>query len=291
MKVHHEFKSDFKDKIEQLISPRARTKHLFENLDWTILTNTYQPDPEGGRFRMPAVESHSTSQNPVAGAKRKANDDPEPRINKRLRFADEEYSRGSESPPPDERDKESVQSGQRKKIDEPSMAWEDRDTALREKAAMDIKPENDAGSYNLTACPFKPAGLGKAILRAREKNESWLALPGNMPAAEGLQLALKRIRESNPGKINGEACNYLQELFSLLPAGALAGTEVFRKGLNRSIREVSFTISQWNHIEALHRDYDQLSVSSHPESAKLFKGILNYVIKAKNLLAERNAES
>lgn len=286
LKARMDILSDAKNKVEDIISPKARVKHLFEGMDWLTLTNSRESRSGENRFSTPTIAPESPPRDPLSGAKRKALDDPEPRDSKRVRFAtDENYSKASESATEGSRGTVPAEPSKMKEIDRLAAELKADIVPPRPPLPVTGPASSSTAQDDSVIYPFKPVGLSKAVLRAREKGQPWYMPAGSVSASGSLQLTLKQLRESNQGKIDEAACEHLHELFSLLPAGAIAGTEVFRKGLNRSIRELALTTAQWDRIEALHKGFDQLDISRNPESMKLFKGMLRYIIAVKDLMA------
>jgi hypothetical protein len=77
-------------------------------------------------------------------------------------------------------------------------------------------------------------------------------------------------------------CNSLQELFALIPAGAILGTEFFDQALKRAVSELSLTAAQWSEVDDLYGQYDQLHLLSNPRSAAGFKELIRRVISIKD---------
>ncbi len=278
--------ADAKNKVEDIVSPKARVKHLFEGVDWLTLTNSHESRSDGNRLSAATIAPESPPRDPLSGAKRKALDDPEARDSKRVRFAtDDDYSKASESATEDRRGKAPAESSTMKEIDRLAAELQADMVPPRPQQPVTGSASSSSAPDDSAIYPFKPVGLSKAVLRAREKGQPWYTPAGSVSASGSLQFTLNQLHESNRGHIDDAACTHLHELFSLLPAGAVAGTEVFRKGLNRSIRELALTTAQWDRIEALHMGFDRLDISRNPEGMTRFRDMLKYVIAVKNLMA------
>ncbi len=300
--------SGTKKKMEELVSPKTRLKHLFEDLQWTDLPGADPSDSNVALFGPMPVEPDSPPKSPLSGAKRKATDDPESRPQKRIRFQDEDYSKASESVPnnDDANEKANARLANAMKIDQLSKELQDWDSKRSDGAIISMppekwqetreahqppihldmlsfarinsKPSDDGKQADL---PFKPNLLGKHAMKARERGKPWIEKASGDSVAGHLQRTLDQLIETNPGKINLAACALLQQLFGLLPAGARKVNSTFNYALSASFYSLGFNTREWSDIETLYRDFDQLDVSTCPKAGAEFKVQLKEIIAAK----------
>lgn len=283
--------ADAKSKFEDLVSPKARIRHLFEDVECITLTNSHL-ESQDGSFGRNRIAPDGPPRSPQSGIKRKADDEPEFRDKKRIRFEDDDVSKGSASASEDERHASDPE--QKRKLEQLSTELRDWESETPSKAKPSAKTGISTNADVDGSYPFKAIGLAKAVQKARQKNQRWFTPVAHETASEALKVTLNGLRDANPGKIEVETSGFLQELFSLLPAGAIAGTEIFRKGLSRAIRELALTNAQWHRIETLLENFDQLDISKNPRGFREFRKMLNYIISKKNAMANPapgNAES
>lgn len=269
-----------KNKVEELLSPKSEARKLLEGVEWIKLTNSQQSRADRPGQSTTAAEPPMSDRH--AGNKRKLSDAPPGRPTKRLRFKDNHEQIAPQTAP--DREKGHPRPSDTGRHDAPTQTMQPPDIAQHEEANTAL-PEQKAGRNDAAAYPYPPSGLGKAILRAIKKDESWFTTNPTQSGSSLMMTGLNQLQESNQGIIDDEACGYLQQMFLLLPAGAIAGSEIFRKGLERSVRELPLTVSQWGQIEALVQDFNRLDLSRNPQGFGQFKTILNYMILTKNRIA------
>ncbi len=136
--------------------------------------------------------------------------------------------------------------------------------------------------------PFPPDQLGKLAIRRRAHDREWIGKAGGDSVAAKLQRSLDKLQADNAGRIDKEACGYLQELFGLLPAGVNHAGKTFNYLLMKSFYSLGLDHVQWKAIEQLHKNFDQLDTGNDPQGSASFKAQLGEIIAAKKgLMAVR----
>lgn len=276
-----------KGRVEDLLSTEAPIGHLFNDIEWTSFPDPYSPEEPDSLNRF-AHEADSPPRNPRVGEKRKATDEMNPvMLPKRLRFSEDDLSRASESPI--EQVKEKLK---------PLTDYEREIDRLSKELATDYEPayESMSPEANTTAAttklkkshtsPMNIGNLGESVRRARERSTIWFTTTTDQSASITAQTTLKLLLEANDKKIHKSAFNSLQELFALIPAGAILGTEFFDQALKRAVGELSLSAEQWREVDDLYRQYDQLHLLSNPRSSTGFKELLGRIIAIKNSMFE-----
>lgn len=146
--------------------------------------------------------------------------------------------------------------------------------ALRVREKPDEAPSADS-------FPFAPDKLGKWAIKQREKGREWVGKATGDSIAGTLQRTLDTLREDNADRIDPKACDYLQELFGLLPAGVSRQGKALNYMLMKSFYSLGLTHAQWHAIEQLHQQFDQLDTRRDPQSFKAFKQQLDEIVAAK----------
>ena len=266
-----------KSKVQRLVSEKAEAKHLLSEVEWIKLTNPRHTDTDTD-----VKAGH-------AGEKRKATEDPEVRQSKRLRFGPGQVFKIRKQPDNTSEKKEEERLPDNSAIKLHGKRPEESGATDGEQIEIPPLPEipraNARDDY-----PFPLIGLGKAILSTTQADQTWFSVEKSESMSLSLQATLTMLMASNENKIDLDACEYLQQLFSLLPLGVVGGSPVFTKALNRSIRELPLTIAQWGRIEIMSRDFHELDVSGNPDRFEQFGRLLNYITKIKNLLANEEQE-
>jgi hypothetical protein len=276
-----------KEKVEGLLSPETRISELMRGIDWTSFPDSYSPDDPNPLNRL-TYEPDSPPRSPRVGEKRKATDEIHPGARpKRLRFSEDELSRASESPieqinkkfkPFPEHEKEIDRlSGELAKDYEPAYEFMSKNAG-----AVGVSTEQKKSETNLVYI----GDLGESVRSARARNTIWFTTAADQSASISAQTTLKLLLDANEKKINKRACNSLQELFALIPAGAILGTEFFDQALRRAVSELSLTTEQWREVDNLYGQYDQLHLLSNPRSAAGFKELIRRVISIKDSMLE-----
>ncbi len=136
--------------------------------------------------------------------------------------------------------------------------------------------------------PFPPDQLGKLAIRRRAHDREWIGKASGDSVAAKLQRSLDKLQADNAGRIDKEACGYLQELFGLLPAGVNHAGKTFNYLLMKSFYSLGLDHVQWKAIERLHKNFDQLDTGNDPQGSASFKAQLGEIIAAKKgLIAVR----
>jgi hypothetical protein len=130
--------------------------------------------------------------------------------------------------------------------------------------------------------PFAPDKLGKWAIKQREMGNAWIGKASGKSLAATLQRTLDGLQANNVGRIDTEACGYLQELFGLLPAGTEKANKAFNYMLMKSFYSLGLTDAQWNTVEQLYKDFDKLDTRHDPDGCAVFKAQLGEIVGAKN---------
>jgi hypothetical protein len=275
--------STVKEKVEGLFSPEVRLAQLMRGIEWTSFGNSFTSD-ELDPFNRLTYEPDSPPRNPRVGEKRKATDEMNLGMQpKRLRFSEDELSRASESPINQSKEKFKPYPKHEKEIDR-----------LSKELAKDYEPAYEFMSINSGATGVSTeqkksepnlvniGDLGESVRSARAGNTIWFTTNTDQSASISAQTTLKLLLDANEKKINKRACNSLQELFALIPAGAMLGTEFFDQALRRAVSELSLSAEQWREVDNLYGQYDQLHLLSNPRSTSGFKELLGRIIAIKD---------
>ncbi len=276
-----------KEKVENFLSPEPRTNQLMQGIEWTSFSDSLAPDATDSLNRF-TDETNSPPRSPRVGEKRKVTDEMNPGARpKRLRFSEDDLSRASESP-----------IEQTHKKFKPFPEHEKEIDRLSKELAKDYEP-----NYGFISKKYETAGiateqkkcdtnpmdfgnLGESVRSARAKNTIWFTTNIDQSASISAQTTLKLLLDANEKKINKPACNSLQELFALIPAGAIFGTEFFDQALRRAVSELSLSAKQWSDIDDLYGQYNQLHLLSNPHRSVGFKELLGRIITIKNSMLE-----
>ena len=272
-----------KEKVEGLFSPEVRIAQLMRGIEWTSFGDSF-PSDELNPINSLTYEPDSPPRNPRVGEKRKATDGMNPGTQpKRLRFSEDELSRASESPINQSKEKFKPYPKHEKEIDR-----------LSKELAKDYEPayefmSKNAGSVGISTAqkksepnPVNIGNLGESVRSARAGNTIWFTTNTDQSASISAQTTLKLLLDANEKKINKRACNSLQELFALIPAGAMLGTEFFDQALRRAVSELSLSTEQWREVDNLYGQYDQLHLLSNPRGNAGFKELLGRIIAIKD---------
>ena len=272
-----------KEKVEGLFSPEVRIAQLLRGIEWTSFGDSFPSDALDPLNSL-TYEPDSPPRNPRVGEKRKATDGMNPGTQpKRLRFSEDELSRASESP-----------IEQINKKFKPFPEYEIEIDRLSNELAKDYEPAYEFMSKNTGFAgisteqkksepnPLNIGNLGESVRSARAGNTIWFTTNTDQSASISAQTTLKLLLDANEKKINKRACNSLQELFALIPAGAIFGTEFFDQALRRAVSELSLSSEQWREVDNLYGQYDQLHLLSNPRSTSGFKELLGRIIAIKD---------
>lgn len=272
-----------KEKVEGLFSPEVRIAQLLRGIEWTSFGDSFPSDALDPLNSL-TYEPDSPPRNPRVGEKRKATDGMNPGTQpKRLRFSEDELSRASESP-----------IEQINKKFKPFPEYEIEIDRLSNELAKDYEPAYELMSKNTGFAgisteqkksepnPLNIGNLGESVRSARAGNTIWFTTTTDQSASISAQTTLKLLLDANEKKINKRACNSLQELFALIPAGAIFGTEFFDQALRRAVSELSLSAEQWREVDNLYGQYDQLHLLSNPRSTSGFKELLGRIIAIKD---------
>ncbi len=129
--------------------------------------------------------------------------------------------------------------------------------------------------------PFPPDQLGKLAIRRRANDREWVGKASGDSVAAKLQRSLDKLQADNAGRIDKKACGYLQQLFGLLPAGVNHVGRTFNYLLMKSFYSLGLNHAQWEAIERLHQNFDQLDTGNDPQGSASFKAQLGEIIAAK----------
>jgi hypothetical protein len=225
---------------------------------------------------------------PGVGEKRKATDEINPDARaKRLRFSDDDLSRVFGSPIAQFQPKPNPSLDYKKEIDR--LSNELAKDYQSEYEFMSKKTENSAVTSDQKKSdtnPMNVGNLGESVRSARARNNVWFTTNADQSASIAAQTTLQLMLDANEKKINKNAGNSLQELFALIPAGAILGTEFFDHALTRAIHEISLSADQWKDIDDLYSQYQQLHVPSNSRGIVGFKELLGRIIAIKNSMLE-----
>ena len=276
-----------KERVEGLLSSEARIGQLMRGIEWTSFPDSLAPD-ELDPFNGFADETNSPPRSPRVGEKRKVTDEMNPGARpKRLRFSEDDLSRASESP-----------IEQITKKFKPFPEHEKEIDRLSKELAKDYEPDYEFISKKhgtiriateqkkIDTNPMNVGNLGESVRSARARNTIWFTVNTDQSASISAQTTLKLLLDANDKKINKSACYSLQQLFALIPAGAIFGTEFFDQALKRAVSELSLTAAQWSEVDDLYGQYDQLHLLSNPRSAAGFKELIRRVISIKDSMLE-----
>lgn len=279
--------STIKDKVESLLSSGAQTGNPLRGIEWTSFYDsnaTEEPDS----FHRFNQETNSPPMSPGVGEKRKATDEINPDARaKRLRFSDDDLSRVFGSPIAQFQPKPNPSLDYKKEIDR--LSNELAKDYQSEYEFMSKKTENSAVTADQKKSdtnPMNVGNLGESVRSARARNNVWFTTHADQSASIAAQTTLQLMLDANEKKINKSAGNSLQELFALIPAGAILGTEFFDYALTRAIHEISLNADQWKDIDDLYSQYQQLHVPSNPRGIVGFKELLGRIIAIKNSMLE-----
>ncbi|NDC09812.1 MAG: hypothetical protein EBZ75_10810 [Oxalobacteraceae bacterium] len=276
-----------KEKVEGLFSPEVRLAQLMRGIEWTSFGNSFASD-ELDPLNGPPDEPDSPPKSPRVGVKRKATDEmnfgTQP---KRLRFSEDDLSRASESSMKQVKEKFKPLPQHEKEIDRLSKGLEKNyapnyEFMSKKTETAAITTEQKKSNIN----PVVISDLGESVRSARAGNTIWFTTNTDQSASISAQTTLKLLLDANEKKINKRACNSLQELFALIPAGAMLGTEFFDQALRRAVSELSLSAEQWSEVDHLYGQYDQLHLLSNPRSIAGFKELLGRIITLKNSMLQ-----
>ena len=136
--------------------------------------------------------------------------------------------------------------------------------------------------------PFAPNALARHAIDSRLQGKPWIGKATGDSVAGNQQRLLENLMKANAKKINTSVYLCLQQLFGLLPAGATEQDKTFDLALEQSLTNLGLTHTQWNEIEKLYRDFDQLDGSGNPKSNAELKNLLGKLIIIKNKLLSEN---
>ena len=276
-----------KGRVEDFLSTEPRISQLMNGIEWTSFPDSLGPD-EPNSFNRFTNETNSPPRSPRVGEKRKVTDEMNPGTQpKRLRFSEDDLSRASESP-----------IEQINKKFKPFPEHEKEIERLSKELAKDYEPnygfipkKYETAGINTEQKKYDPkpmnvGNLGESIRSARERKTIWFTTTADHSASISAQTTLKLLLDTNDKKINKSACYSLQQLFALIPAGAIFGTEFFDQALKRAVSELSLTAAQWSEVDDLYGQYDQLHLLSNPRSSAVFKELLGRIIAIKNSILQ-----
>lgn len=137
--------------------------------------------------------------------------------------------------------------------------------------------------------PFAPNALARHAIDSRLQGKPWISKATGDSVAGNLQRFLENLMKANSKKINSSVYLCLQQLFGLLPAGATEQDKTFDLVLEQSLTSLGLTHTQWNDVEKLYREFDQLDSSGNPKAGAEFKTVLGKLIDIKNKLLSEKA--
>jgi len=276
-----------KGRVEDFLSTEPRISQLMHGVEWTSFSDSLASD-EPNSFNRFTDETNSPPRSPRVGEKRKVTDEMNPGTQpKRLRFSEHDLSRASESP-----------IEQINKKFKPFPEHEKEIGRLSKELAKDYEPNYEFISKKYETAvintdqkksdpkPMNVGNLGESVRSARARNTIWFTTNTDQSASISAQTTLKLLLDANEKKINKPACNSLQELFALIPAGAIFGTEFFDQALRRAVGELSLSAKQWSDIDDLYGQYNQLNLLRNPHRSAGFKELLGRIITIKNSMLE-----
>lgn len=292
-------------KMEQLASPRSEVQEIFDGMVWEDLSDAGEL-PSAWNAQPPLSPSYMAE----PSRKRKADADADKVVPKRVRFNEAPVTqpfvlaRPAPEAQPSSRSSEIDQLSATLALSPNSLrsVAQLSDTGMTEPkpepthqmqspihlnlppmAATALKPSDD-GTADF---PFRPNRLARYAIKARELGTPWIGKASGDGVAGRLQGVLDKLMRDNATKINLNACVYLQQLFGLLPAGVIKLNKTFGYVLASSIASLGLSTAQWKTIDHLHRQFDELDLSTDPATFADFKAVLGNIIVAKNKLIEQ----
>lgn len=276
-----------KEKVEGLFSTEVRLAQLMRGIEWTSFGNSFASDELDPLNRL-TYQTDSPPRNPRVGEKRKATDEMNPGTQpKRIRFSEDELSRASESPINNSKEKFKPYPKHEKEIDRISKELAKDYEPAYEFMSINAGPAGISTEQKKSEPNLENIGdLGESVRSARAGNTIWFTTNTDQSASISAQTTLKLLLDANEKKINKRACNSLQELFALIPAGAMLGTEFFDQALRRAVSELSLSAERWSEVDQLYGQYDELHLLSNPRSTSGFKELLGRIITLKNSMLQ-----
>lgn len=274
--------SSVKKSVVALGSPRSEGLHeMFEGVEWQDL-------PAMDTVPCPALPPLSPSRLPEQCRKRKAESDAEKGNAKKVRFTEQTTAQTLSAPAPETSIAMPPSSSNLIQIDRLARELAQSPETLRSvgQPAVEAAKSTHQASSSKADFPFQRNELAKHAIRSRLAGTPWIRKASGDSMAGRLQGTLDKLMDANPGKLNLKACLCLQQLFGLLPAGAMEFGETFKLALPACFSSAGFTRAEWNDIEAMHRDFDKLNVRSNPSDFASFKSQLGEILAIKNKLLQ-----
>lgn len=335
--------SAVKTRVEDAVSPRARTARMLDGVEWTDFGELPAParalSPEPSPSRKRKAESHDERREA-----KKVRFDALPRVDrdkgstsvpvgsytKQIDQLVEELGRPTRAPmrpkTPAPTELTPIALVLKNAVGAPSLRKRDRldlpvpalppaaGTPSGKKPGSDTvsdpaillkpsllpaerhDPRTDAGhvsSASPDSLPFAPDRLGKLAIKQRKNGKEWVGKATGESLAAKLQGTLDTLQADNGGRIDKQACGYLQEMFGLLPAGVNKAGKTFNYMLMKSFYSLGLNDAQWNAIEQLHKDFDRLDTRRDPQGSAALKAQLGEIVSAKKGLVylKREAEA
>lgn len=135
-----------------------------------------------------------------------------------------------------------------------------------------------------TASPFPLNKLAKHASEARRQHKQWIGKASGDSIAGRLQATLEKLLAANARKVDLSVYLCLQQLFGLLPAGAVEEGRTFRYALEQSVLNLGLSVGEWSDIDKLYLQFDELDVRTFPEDGAAFRKQLGMIISTKNEL-------